>query len=282
MPIDGKVRIAAIGDLHCRLDKHGNFRRLVDAVNEQQVDALLLCGDLTDHGAVDEAKLLAEALSPVRAPKIGVLGNHDHEQGKEEEICRVLEEGGIRILDGDHVELKGHLVGFAGVKGFGGGFDRASLQGFGETCIKSFVYEAVNEALKLEKALLRVDAPIKIAITHYAPVRETVIGENPEIFPFLGSSRLAEALDKHGAAMCFHGHAHYGTHEGRTPGGVPVYNVALPLLRRADPDRRIFIVEIPIPAGAGRPAGGGSAVVTPADLQPRDRPGELEGEPQPG
>lgn len=268
MPIDGKVRIAAIGDLHCRLDKHGNFRRLVDAVNEQQVDALLLCGDLTDHGAVDEAKLLAEALSPVRAPKIGVLGNHDHEQGKEEEICRVLEEGGIRILDGDHVELKGHLVGFAGVKGFGGGFDRASLQGFGETCIKSFVYEAVNEALKLEKALLRVDAPIKIAITHYAPVRETVIGENPEIFPFLGSSRLAEPLDDHQVSAAFHGHAHYGTPIGRTAGGVPVYNVALPLLRRDHPDRRIFVVDIPIPAGLStRPTTGGTPVVTPDDLR---------------
>jgi len=282
VPIDGKVRIAAIGDLHCRVDKQGNYRRLVDAVNERACDVLLLCGDLTDHGHLDEAELLAESLAGVRAPKIGVLGNHDHEAGQATEIRRILRQGGIHILDGDHFELKGHVIGFAGAKGFGGGFDKATLQGFGEEGIKIFVQEALQESLKLETALLRVDAPIKVAITHYAPIRATVVGENPEIFPFLGSSRLAEALDKHGAAMCFHGHAHYGTHEGRTPGGVPVYNVALPLLRRADPDRRIFIVEIPIPAGAGRPAGGGSAVVTPADLQPRDRPGELEGEPQPG
>ncbi len=267
MPIDGKLRIAAVGDLHCRLGKHGNYRRLVDAVNEQGCDALLLCGDLTDHGHVDEAKLLAEALSGVRAKKIGVLGNHDFEAGKADEICAVLAEGGIHILDGDHYELKGHMVGFAGAKGFGGGFDRATLQGFGEEGIKGFVHEAVQEALKLETALLRVDAPIKIAITHYSPVRDTVIGENPEIFPFLGSSRLSEPIDHHRPTMCFHGHAHYGTMEGRTLGGVPVYNVALPLLRRDHPDRRFFMVDIPLPEGFhAPPSERPGAVVTPADL----------------
>lgn len=272
MPIDGKVRIAAVGDLHCRVDKEGHFRRLVDAVNEQNCDALVLCGDLTDHGHVDEARLLAESLARVRAPTVGVLGNHDHEAGKADEICRVLAEAGIRILDGDHFELKGHLVGFAGAKGFGGGFDRASLQGFGEEGIKGFVQEAMQETLKLETALLRVDAPIKIAITHYSPVRATVVGENPEIFPFLGSSRLGEPIDAHEATMCFHGHAHHGTIEGRTLGGVPVYNVALPLLRRADPDRRVFMVEIPIPPGWARaqPTGAGP-VVTPESLQGDER-----------
>jgi Icc-related predicted phosphoesterase len=267
VPIDGKLRIAAVGDLHCRLDKEGHFRRLVDAVNEQQCDALVLCGDLTDHGHIDEAKLLAESLSRVRAPKVGVLGNHDHEAGKGDEICQILGEAGIRILDGDHFELKGHMVGFAGAKGFCGGFDRATLQGFGESCIKHFVQETVQEALKLETALLRVDAPIKIAVTHYSPVRATVVGENPEIFPFLGSSRLAEPLDAYQATMAFHGHAHHGTIEGRTLGGVPVYNVAMPLLRKADPDRRVFMVEIPIPEGWSRAQPGGTgAVVTPADL----------------
>ena len=163
MPIDGKLRIAAVGDLHYRLGKAGNYRRLVDAVNDQGCDVLLLCGDLTDHGHLDEAKFLAEALYDVRAPKLGVLGNHDFEQGKADEICSILAEAGIRILDGDHHELKGHVVGVAGAKGFGGGFDRATLQGFGEEGIKVFVQEALQESLKLEKALLRVDAPANSA-----------------------------------------------------------------------------------------------------------------------
>lgn len=269
MPIDGKLRIAAVGDLHCRIGKDGgNYRKLVEAVNDQHCDALILAGDLTDHGQLDEAKLLAESLQGVRAPKVGVLGNHDHESGKAHEICSILREVGIHILDGDHYELKGHLVGFAGVKGFGGGFDRATLQGFGEEGIKAFVYEGVREALKLESALLQIDAPIKIAITHYSPVRATCQGENPEIVPFLGSSRLAEPIDHYQATMAFHGHAHYGTPEGRTMGGVPVYNVAMPLMRRVDPDRRVFIVDIPIPEGVTerRVGHGGGPVVTPQDL----------------
>lgn len=268
MPIDGKLRIAAVGDLHCRLGKDaGNYRRMVEAVNQRECDALLLCGDLTDHGQIDQGKLLVDSLLAVRAPKIAVLGNHDFEDGKAEEICSLLREGGIHVLDGTHYELKGRIVGFAGVKGFGGGFDRWSLQGFGEEGIKSFVYEGVRESLKLQSALLQIEAPIKIAVTHYAPIRATCIGENPEIMPFLGTSRLAEPIDSYEATMAFHGHAHYGTPEGRTPGGVPVYNVAMPLLRRADPDRRVFIVDIPIPEGAGRPAPSGAGpVVTPADL----------------
>lgn len=267
MPIDGKIRIAAVGDLHCRVGRHGNYRKLVEAVNEQQCDALVLPGDLTDHGHIDEAKLLAEALAGVRCPKIGVLGNHDYESGKADEICSILAEGGIQILDGDHYELKGHLVGFAGAKGFGGGFDRATLQGFGEEGIKGFVYEAVREALKLESALLQIDAPIKIAITHYSPVRGTVQGENPEIMPFLGSSRLADPIDSYGATVCFHGHAHYGTPEARTHGGVPVYNVALPLLRKADTERRCFVIDLPIPEEYLRAReSDGRRVMTPADL----------------
>lgn len=273
MPRDGKLRIAAVGDLHCRVDKTGNFRRLVEGVNELECDALVLCGDLTDHGRIDEAELLAEVLDQVRAPKVGVLGNHDHESGKADEIRAILAGAGVRILDGDHFEPKGHLVGFGGAKGFAGGYDKATLQGFGESCIKAFVQESIEESLKLETALLRIDAPIKIAVTHYSPVRATVVGENPEIVPFLGSERLAEAIDKQGAAICFHGHAHYGTLEGRTRGGVPVYNVALPLLRRHDPDKRFFLVELPIPEGAGRPPGGGRAAMTPDEVPGHARQG---------
>ncbi|HEY0838807.1 MAG TPA: metallophosphoesterase, partial [Vulgatibacter sp.] len=201
-------------------------------------------GDLTDHGLIDEAKALLDELSRVRAPIVGVLGNHDLEAGNGEGVCATLREGGIALLDGDHFELKGRHIGFAGTKGFAGGFDRASLQAFGEEVIKAFVYETVRESLKLESALLRVDAPVKVAITHYAPVRATCVGENPEILPFLGSSRLADSIDLYGASAIFHGHAHYGSEEGRTLTGIPVYNVASPVLRRADPERRVRIVEL--------------------------------------
>ncbi|AKU90209.1 metallophosphoesterase family protein [Vulgatibacter incomptus] len=244
MPIDKAIRLAAVGDLHCRVGRHGHYRKLVDDVNAEGCDALLLCGDLTDHGTIDEARALVDELSRVRPPMIGVLGNHDHDSGKADEVTEILKEGGIFILDGDHYELKGHAVGFAGTKGFAGGFDRASLQGFGEETIKAFVYETVREALKLEAALLQVDAPVKVAITHYAPIRGTCEGENAEIMPFLGSSRLADAIDTYAATAAFHGHAHYGSGEGRTLGGIPVYNVASPVLRKADPERRVRIVEL--------------------------------------
>lgn len=244
MATDEKIRLAAVGDLHCRTGRHGHFRKLVDDANAAEVDALVLCGDLTDHGLPDEAKALLDELSRVRAPIVGVLGNHDLESGKGEEVCSILREGGIHLLDGDHWEPKGRAVGFAGTKGFAGGFDRASLQGFGEEVIKAFVYETVREALKLEAALLRVDAPVKVVITHYAPVRATCVGENPEIIPFLGSSRLADSIDLYGAAVILHGHAHYGSEEGRTLTGIPVYNVASPVLRKADPERRMRLVEL--------------------------------------
>ncbi len=244
MPIDGMIRLAAVGDLHCRIGRSGHYRKLVDDVNGQDCDALLLCGDLTDHGTRDEASALLDELARVRVPMVGVLGNHDLEGGHGDEIAALFKEGGIYILDGDHFELKGHAIGFAGTKGFAGGFDRASLQGFGEEVIKAFVYEAVKEALKLEAALSRVEAPVKVAITHYAPIRATCEGENPEIMAFLGSSRLGDSLDLYGAAAAFHGHAHYGSEEGRTLTGIPVYNVASPMLRRADPERRIRLVEI--------------------------------------
>lgn len=278
MSTTGKIRIAAVGDLHCRLGRTSNFRRLVDAVNGQSCDALLLCGDLTDRGLIDEAKVLADSLSRVRAPMFGVLGNHDLADGKGDEVVAILEEAGVRILDGRHQHLKGHLAGFAGVKGFAGGFEQASLQAFGEEAIKSFVYEAIDEAVKLEAALAQVDAALKIALTHYAPIRETCLGETPEIMPFLGTSRLREAIDAQCAAAAFHGHAHRGTVVGQTPKGIPVYNVALPLLRREHPERRVLIVDLPLPdevADKGRelpPLEPDPAVVTP----------EMLGAPEPG
>jgi Icc-related predicted phosphoesterase len=242
-----------VGDLHCRVDARGYYRKLVEAVNGENADVLLLCGDLTDHGLPDEARMLCEALAPVRAPRIGVLGNHDLEAGKGEEVAAVLRAGGVHVLDGDHLELPGHVAGFAGVKGFCGGFGRATLQSFGEDGIKRFVDESVREALKLEAALSQLESPVRIAVLHYAPLRATCEGENPEIMPFLGSSRLAEPLELHRATLAFHGHAHHGTLEGRTVSGIPVYNVALPVLRRDDPERRVLIVDVPLPEGAVPP-----------------------------
>lgn len=246
------VRIAAVADLHCRLGRKDNFQRLVKAVNEQSVDLVLLGGDLTDHGRPEEAELLADSLGDLRAPVVAVLGNHDLDSGRRDEVVSILSEGGILVLDGDRYKLKGGLVGVAGVKGFAGGFGRSSLQPFGEEAIKAFVMETLNESLALEGALSRVDAVLKLALTHYAPTPETCQGEAPEITPFLGSSKLGEAIDAQEVTAAFHGHAHMGRLRGATPDGRPVFNVALPVLRRIHPDRRALVVDLPLPPGVER------------------------------
>ncbi len=246
------VRIAAVADLHCRLGRKDNFQRLVKAVNEQSVDLVLLGGDLTDHGRPEEAELLADSLGDLRAPVVAVLGNHDLDSGRRDEVVSILSEGGILVLDGDRYKLKGGLVGVAGVKGFAGGFGRSSLQPFGEEAIKAFVMETLNESLALEGALSRVDAVLKLALTHYAPTPETCQGEAPEIMPFLGSSKLGEAIDAQEVTAAFHGHAHMGRLRGATPDGRPVFNVALPVLRRIHPDRRALVVDLPLPPGVER------------------------------
>lgn len=256
--MERSFRLAALGDLHCREDQHGRFRELVLAVNGE-AEGLVLCGDLTDRGLVEEAKTLAEALSELRVPCAAVLGNHDYEAGHQPEICRIMREAKVHLLDGEYAILDKRL-GVAGVKGFGCGFDRATLQAFGEPAVKAFVQEAVNEALKLEAALGQIDTPHRVVIMHYAPIAATTQGEGPEIKPFLGTSRLATPVDAFGAQAVFHGHAHHGTLEGRTPKGVPVYNVAMPLLKKAF-DRRFRIIDIeppgeqPLAAADGQPAG---------------------------
>jgi Icc-related predicted phosphoesterase len=237
-------RLAALGDLHCRADQHGRFREMARAVNGES-EGLLLCGDLTDHGLVDEAKTLAEALALLRVPCAAVLGNHDYEAGQQKEIARLLREAQVSVLDGDYAIFDKRL-GVAGAKGFGCGFGRGTLQAFGEPAIKAFVQEAVNETLKLEAALGQIDTPHRVVIMHYAPIAATTEGEAPELRPFLGTSRLAVPVDAFGAQAVFHGHAHHGTLEGRTPRGIPVYNVAMPLLKKAF-DRRYRVVEIPDP-----------------------------------
>lgn len=198
-------------------------------------DVLLLCGDLIDYGLPEEAAVLAKELSAVKIPILGVLGNHEFESGKEDEVKHIFSEAGMTILDGDAREI--HGVGFAGVKGFAGGFGDRALGPWGEHIIKRFVHEAVDEALKLESALARLRSNHRIVLLHYAPIASTVIGEPAEIFPFLGSSRLEEPLNRYPVTAVFHGHAHHGAPEGSTKNGVPVYNVAMKLLQHYYPDQ---------------------------------------------
>jgi len=242
---DGAVRIAALGDLHYTRPMEPAVREILAEAGRES-DVLLICGDLTDHGLVEEAQDLAREIhAAVSIPVIAVLGNHDFESGKQEEIKKVLCDGGIRVLDGDATEVQG--VGFAGVKGFCGGFGRRALGPWGEDIIKHFVREAVDEALKLESALARLRGRPRIAVLHYSPIQETVEGEPPEIFAFLGSSRLEEPLSRYPIKAVFHGHAHRGQPEGKTAQGVPVFNVSLQLLRHTYPDHppfRIFEIEV--------------------------------------
>ena len=238
------VRVAAVGDLHCTKTSHGAFQPLFAAIRDA-ADVLLLAGDLTDYGLPEEAQILTRELSAIRIPVVAVLGNHDRESGKEAEVSHVLTESGMTVLDGDATEVKG--VGIAGVTGFGGGFGKHALAPWGEPVIKQFVHAAVEEALKLEKALARLRTQCLIALMHYSPVQRTVDGEPLEIYPFLGSSRLEEPIGRYPVSLVFHGHAHRGQPEGTTSSGAAVYNVSLPLLTRAFPDRlpfRVFNVTV--------------------------------------
>lgn len=205
----------------------------------------MLCGDLTERGTEDEARALAQLLkAAVKIPVVAVLGNHDYEAARSDAVTAILTEAGVHMLDGDGVEIDG--VGFAGVKGFAGGFGQRALQPWGETSVKSFVHEAVNEALKLESALAKLRTTRQVAVLHYAPIEGTVKGEPPEIYPFLGSSRLEEPLTRYPVTVVLHGHAHHGTVEGRTRNDTPVYNVAIPLLERVFPDRPpVKLLELP-------------------------------------
>src|SRR5262249_14124386 len=207
---------------------------------------------------VDEAKSLARELASAKVPVVAVLGNHDYESDKSAEVKQTLMDSGVAVLDGDSVEIRG--VGFAGVKGFAGGFGERALQSWGEPILKQFVREAVEEALKLEGALARLRTTHRIALLHYSPVRATVTDEPSEIAAFLGSSRLEDPLNRYPVTAAFHGHAHRGSPEGRTTSGVPVYNVALPLLRRRfpnDPPFRVIEVQVERGDGGPRPCGRG-------------------------
>ena len=210
----------------------------------KQADMLLMCGDIVDYGLPEEAVVIAKEISNLRIPVLAVLGNHEYESGKQEAVVRILSEAGALFLDGDAREVLG--IGFAGVKGFAGGFGERALGPWGEEMIKRFVHEAISEALKLERALARLRSDKRIVLLHYAPIQATVVGEPLEIFPFLGSSRLEEPLNRYPVTAVFHGHAHRGSPEGRTKNDVPVYNVAMKLLQHTFPNQPPFrLIEIP-------------------------------------
>lgn len=240
-----KTRIAAVGDVHVRETDKGKWTEFFKEAS-RQADVLLLCGDLTNTGDEVEAQVLADELKSCSIPVIGVLGNHDHEKGRHKLIRHTLQNEHVHILDGEAYVIGD--VGFAGVKGFGGGFDNHMLSMFGEGAMKAFVQEAVEEALHLERALSRLDSEYdnlkKIAVLHYSPIKDTVLGEPEAIFPFLGSSRLAEPLNRRGVIAAFHGHAHIGSLEGQTTGGVKVFNVSKPVLTKAGYKTPFFIFEV--------------------------------------
>jgi len=238
------VRVAAMSDLHYSTTSHSMFKSLFNEIAER-ADVLALCGDLTDYGLPEEAENLAQDLSGISIPVLAVLGNHDYEADQVDAVRTILNDAGVTVLDGDTCEL--HGIGFAGIKGFGGGFGRGTLGYWGEPAIKQFVQEALDEALKLESALARLRTPQRVALLHYSPIQATVAGEPPEIFPWLGCSRLEEPFSRYPVAAIFHGHAHNGAPEGATIGGVPVYNVAVSLLKKTYPDQPPYhLLELPV------------------------------------
>jgi Icc-related predicted phosphoesterase len=228
------IRVAAVGDIHVGPDSVGTVGPGLAELAER-ADLLLLAGDLTTHGSVAQAHLAAQELSGVAVPTIAVLGNHDHHDGQPEGVRRALEGAGIVVLErAAHVEsIDGVRVGVVGAKGFGGGFVGASLAEFGEAEMKAFARASIESAADVERLLTALDADIKILLLHYSPIRDTLVGEPSEIYPFLGSYLFAEAADRGGADLVIHGHAHRGIEVGMTPGGIPVRNASKPVLRQA-------------------------------------------------
>jgi Icc-related predicted phosphoesterase len=245
MEQNGKTRIAAVGDIHVQETDKGKWSDLFRTVS-QQADILVIAGDLTNTGDEAEAEILKEELKVCTIPVIAVLGNHDHEKGRHKMIRQIIQNDQVHILDGEAIAIGD--IGFAGIKGFGGGFDNYMLSMFGESAMKAFVQEAVNDALSLDRALTRLDQQHeglkKIAVLHYSPLRDTVKGEPEQIFPFLGSSRLADPLIRRQVKAVFHGHAHAGTLEGRLSNDIPVFNVAKPVLLKAGYQQPFYLLEI--------------------------------------
>jgi uncharacterized protein len=235
------MRIAATSDLHFTPQGYDRIREPLSHVKDE-ADVLVIAGDLTNYGKPEEMHSLMNALVRLRIPIVSVLGNHDYESDQQDELMKMMSAEGIKVLDGSSYERDG--VGFAGTKGFPGGFGRGMLTAFGEKEIKAFVQAGLDETLKLERALTMLSSSKIVIVTHYAPICETVEGERLEILPFLGSSRLAEVIDRHQAVIAFHGHAHHGKPDGKTIGGVPVHNVALSILMAQEPPCPYRVFEV--------------------------------------
>lgn len=250
------IRVAAVGDVHMDVDVLGRYRPSLEQLGEH-ADVLLLAGDLTRHGTVDEAQCVAREFGDLAVPVVAVLGNHDHHSDQPREVTKVLASAGITVLEGDGITIscRDTKLGVAGVKGFGGGFAGRCASMFGEPEIKDFVRTTERAANRLQAALLSLDCDVLVAMTHYAPVPDTLQGEPLEIYPFLGSYLLGQAIDAAPTALAVHGHAHAGVERGITPGGVRVRNVAHPVIRQA---YSVYQLDLPAPAlmpvsqGAGR------------------------------
>jgi Icc-related predicted phosphoesterase len=228
------IRVAAVGDVHVGLDSHGCLRPHFEHVAER-ADLLLFAGDLTRHGDPEEGAVLVDEIRDLGLPTIAVLGNHDHHSDAGDRIRGQLETAGICVLEGEGtvVDVNGVRVGVAGSKGFGGGFAGACATDFGEPEMKAFIRHTRGMAERLQAALEGLEADLKVALLHYSPVEDTLQGERLEIFPFLGSYLLAEAIDRAAADLAVHGHAHGGVEKGMTPGGIHVRNVAQPVIKHA-------------------------------------------------
>jgi Icc-related predicted phosphoesterase len=235
------MRIGATADLHFFAPRFQVIQEQLAQVRDH-ADVLLVAGDFTNYGKPEEMEPLLNSLVRLRLPIIAVLGNHDYESGSQVELMRMMTEAGIKVLDGTAYERNG--VGFAGTKGFPGGFGRGALTAFGEPEVKAFVQAAIDEALKLERAMSQLRTAKRVVVLHYAPIGDTIQGEAPEIYPYLGSSRLAEVIDRHGADLVFHGHAHHGSPDGQTTAGIPVHNVAMQILQNQNPPAVFRVFEV--------------------------------------
>jgi uncharacterized protein len=235
------MRVAATADLHFTPERYSALRDQLDRVRDE-ADVLVVAGDLTNYGRPEEMEPLLNAFVRLRLPIIVVLGNHDYESGKQAELAQTMSSAGIKVLDGSTYQRDD--VGFAGTKGFVGGFGRGMLTAFGEDEVKTFVRAGIDEAVKLERAMSQLRTNKRVVVLHYSPIAATVEGESPEIYPFLGTSRLAEVVDRHGADLVLHGHAHNGRPSGATATGIPVHNVAITLLQSQNPPSVYRVFEV--------------------------------------
>ena len=230
----GCVRVAAVGDVHVDADVLGRYRPALSHLGGK-ADVLVLAGDLTRHGTTDEARCVATEFGGLDVPVVAVLGNHDYHSDQVDGVTKILEDAGIQVLEctGTVVDCAGVRLGIAGAKGFGGGFAGRCATEFGEPETKAFIRHTRQICDGLGSALRGLDCDVLVALTHYSPTPETLLGEPPEIFPFLGSYLLGEAIDSAPTALAVHGHAHAGSERGTTPGGVKVRNVAHPVIKQA-------------------------------------------------